>query len=236
MEALYLDIRSRTRVVDFLSHWSGFAPKAMKARAEAAVHAYDEGQELEVNEMSALAKELAREIWPVRYALDRFFGAEGALIEWDKVERTVSKSTAHLMERFRKASEVKSLDELLAHDDFDMTFGGGERDEIESVRHQVREDYLKTNANSLERLVEDGVVLLEEFEHRMKDMRRVAEGLPMAMQEELYGKVTQFEDKWFFKGEQIASEILDEELSYYRDQSSEPVEDVKEGENLESDK
>lgn len=236
MEILFLDLSSRTRLANFISHWSNFASKGMRKQVDDLVRRYDDGEEIENSRMAEAAKDLAREIWPTRYALDRFFAGEGALVEWDRVEHAVGKSTAHLMDRFRQATDVKSVDELLAHDDFDMSFHDDGNQEIVTTRHHVREDFWQSQSNTLAHLIEEGTGLLEVFERHMKDMRLLAERLPMAMQEELYGKVTKYEDRWLFKGETIPMENLEEEMSYYRDQASEPVEDVKEGANLESEK
>jgi hypothetical protein len=236
METLFLDLSRRMSLANFISHWSSFASKDLRKQVDTLVRRYDDGEDVEKNLMAEAAKDLAREIWPVRYALDRFFAGEGALVEWDRVEHAVGKSTAHLMDRFRQATDVKSVDDLLAHDDFDMSFHDEGREEIVTTRHHVREDYWQSQSNTLEHLVEEGTGLLETFERHIKDMRLLAERLPMAMQEELYGKVTKYEDKWLFKGETIPMEMLEEEMAYYRDQASEPVEDVKEGEGLGSEK
>ncbi len=224
MEDAYLNLNDKAKLVDFLSEWSGLASKDTKAKAEAMVRDYDDGKVEDVVPLMLLAKAMAIEIWPIRFALNRFFEEEGALIELDKVEKSVRKSTAHLIERFRNNSGCKSLSELLAHDDFDMSFRDEERSEIEQMRHHIREDYWTAHAKNLSKLVEEGKELMETFQDKMESLRLIAEGLPALLQEELYAKVNRFEDQCFYKGQSISSEILDQELAYYKEQEALPIE------------
>ena len=224
MEDFYLNLNSRTRIADFLSEWLGYGSKDIKTKADSTLTAYDDGKDLDVVEMADVARDLAIDIWPTRFALNRFFSEEGGMIEWDMVEKAVTRSTAHLMERFRKTSGVKSLDELFEHDDFDISFKDAEKSEIEQVRIHVREDYWKQHAENLVKLVEEGRIILEKFLQEMGKMRKIAEGLPTMLQDELYSKISRFEDRVLFYGEHIPLEMLNEELAYYTEQKELPIE------------
>lgn len=219
-----MDLNNKARLVDFLSEWAGLASKDTSAKADAAVRGYDDGKVEDAVPLMLLTKATAIEIWPIRFALNRFFEEEGALIELDKIEKTVRKSTAHLIERFRRNSGCRSVGEMLAHGDFDMSFREEERNEVEQVRHHIREDYWKEHAKTLDKLVEEGKELLEIFQDKMESLRLIAEGLPALLQEELYAKVNRFEDQMYYKGQSISSEILDQELAYYKEQEALPIE------------
>lgn len=61
------------------------------------------------------------------------------------------------------------------------------------------------------------------FQEKMAAMRLVAEGLPALLQEELYSKVTRYEDRVLIAGEYVPTETLDEELKYYSEQAALPI-------------
>lgn len=224
MEDVFLNFNNKTKLVDFLSEWSGLASKELKLKADNIVRDYDDGKVEDSVPMMLIAKAVAMEIWPIRFALNRFFEQEGALIELDKIEHSVRKSTAHLIERFRRNSGCKSIGEILAHADFDMSFREEERGEIDQVRHHIREEYWKSHTKNLEKLVEEGKQLLENFQDKIESLRLIAEGLPALLQEELYSKVSRFEEECYFKGQVVSSEILDQELAYYKEQEALPIE------------
>ncbi|MBU2566799.1 hypothetical protein KKG46_04550 [Patescibacteria group bacterium] len=223
MEDFYLNLNSRTRIADFLSEWLGYGSKDIKAKADTLLTAYDDGKELVAADMADVVRDLAIDIWPIRFALNRFFTEEGGMVEWDLVEKAVTRSTAHLMERFRKTSGVNSLDDLFNHDDFDMSFKDAERSEIEQVRIHIREDYWKNHSQNLEKLEQEGRLILEQFVEEMEKMRKIAEGLPTMLQDELYSKISRFEDRTLYYGEHIPMELLNEELAYYTEQKELPI-------------
>jgi hypothetical protein len=225
MEELSLSLKNRLPMVDFLAEWSGFAGPETRPKAEALIQAYDDGQELDKTALAELVIELAKEVWPIRFALHRFFGEEGALIEWDMVEKAVRRSTAHLMERFKRSTRCRSLEEMFKHEDFDQAFRQEERDEIESVRHHLLESYWASHPSSLQPLIEEGRSLLSGYEERLEELKKIAEGWPSLLAEELLSKVKSLEDRIYFKGESVPLEIMDGELAYYREQKELPIEE-----------
>ncbi|MFZ6015301.1 MAG: hypothetical protein ACOYUZ_03005 [Patescibacteria group bacterium] len=224
MEELYLDLRDKRQIVDFLSNWLAFVPEDLKSKAEKIIDKFDDGI-LDVKEdIAEFAIGFAKALYPIRFAMDEFFKEQGALIEWDQVEKSVRRSTAHLMHRFKQNNGIDSIDELLDHEDFDMTFGDEERSEILQVRHFVREDYIKNHPKVLDVLIDEGKRVLAHFEGMMEKMRNTAGSLPTLLQEELYNKVTRYEDRVLFNGERIDLDVLKEELAYYTDQKEIPIE------------
>lgn len=223
MEDIYLNTQKPLQLIHFLSEWVSFAKPELRKKAEAYIESYDQGEEVDRVELAEFVRDFAREIYPIRFALDRFFSEEGALIEWDHVEKSVLRSTAHLMHQFQKGTSVHSIDELLEHEDFEMTFGDNERSEILQVRHHVREDFIKEHPQTLAPLMDEGERVRNMFEEEIKKMRNVASGLPTLLQEELYSKITRFEDRVYYQGEHIPLQILEEELAYYTDQKEIPI-------------
>lgn len=212
-------------MVDFLADWAGFASPEMKSKAEAMIQAYDDGEEPDKTVLAELVIALAKQIWPIRFALGRFFGEEGALIEWDMVEKAVRRSTAHLMERFKRSTGCRSLDEMFKHEDFDQAFRQEEKDEIESLRHHLLESYWASHPSSLQPLIEEGRSLLTSYEKRLEELKKIADGWPSLLAEELLAKVKSLEDRIYFKGEVIPFEIVDGELAYYREQKELPIDE-----------
>lgn len=211
-------------MADFLYHWIGFASEKARHRADAMLERYDRKEEIEPDQMAAVVKDLAERIWPTRFAINRFFNEEGALVEWDRVEHAVRRSTAHLMQRFREAGEAHSINGLFADDDFETAFSEEDRAEIEQIRHQIREDYARNHPETLEELVKEGQEILKQFSERMSELRTTAEGLSGTLQSELYEKITRMEDQCLFGGEHIPDERLKEETAYYKNQEELPIE------------
>jgi len=224
MEDIYLDLSDSTEMINFLSRWLAFSSGKIHSHADSFITDYDDGKVVQEVELANFVREFARGVFPVRYALDLHFNEGGSAEEWSKVEKAVSRSTAHLLSRFRKMSEVSTLNELFQHDDFDITFGEERRVEIEQVRHHVLEDYWAANKNSLQSMVDDGEVVLNKFENIIQKMRDCAAGLPTLLQEELYSKITRFEDRVYYQGEVVPLQMLEEELAYYQDQKELPIE------------
>lgn len=224
MPDIYLDLEDKKEIINFLSHWIDFSEGKIKALADKFIMDYDDGKPVELAEVQNFAKEFARDVYPVRYALDRFFEDSGAGKEWSMVEKALRRSTAHLMSRFRSDEEINTLDDFLKHDDFDLSFSDDDRAEILQVRHHVREDYWALNKNSLQAYTDEGEAVLNSFEDLIFDLRECAENLPALLQEELYSKITKYEDRVLFGGEILDEEILKQELSYYKDQSEVPIE------------
>ncbi len=223
MEDLYLDLSDSTESINFLSKWIGFSSGKIKSHADSFITDFDDGKAVDNIGLANFVSEFARDVYPTRYALDKFFCESGASKEWLGTEKAVRRSTAHLMNRYKSASGVDSIDELFAHEDFDMTFGDEEKMEIEQVRHHVREDYWRANKNSLQSLVDEGEASLKQFEDVVIKLRDCAGSLPSLLQEELYSKITRYEDRVLYQGEVLDEDVLNEELAYYKDQQELPI-------------
>lgn len=223
MESLYLNLRDPLAMADFFDRWSGFASEEVRQQTEAVVKGMDQRQDISRGELNQAVVEFARAVWPVRYAVDRFFSKEGAGIEWDAVVKAVRRSTAQLMLRFQETSEVHGVDQLLGHSDVDTVLHEDEIHEIQEVRHHIREDYCRAHRKQLEPLIQEAQVLMAKFVDEIAAMRQTAEGLPALLQEELYSKVTRYEDRVLFGGEYVPSETLEDELKYYREQEALPL-------------
>ena len=96
--------------------------------------------------------------------------------------------------------------------------------EIQHIRHQLMEDYWLANKSKLQKYVSEGENELNKFEAIIMELRECATGLPVMLQEELYSKITRYEDRVYFNGETLNELILQEELNYYREQKEIPIE------------
>ncbi|MBD3281640.1 hypothetical protein GF391_02735 [Candidatus Uhrbacteria bacterium] len=223
MPDLYLDLSDQKELINFLSKWEDFASGKIKSHADSFITDYDDGKEIDSVELQNFTKEFAREVYPARYALKRFFGDHGAGVEWRMTEKALRRSTAHLMEKFRALPEVHTIDDLLDHEDFDLSFSAEDRSEMEQVRHHVWEDYWNNNKASLESYVDEGEAELEKFEKMIGQLREKAGELLTLLQEELYSKITKYEDRVLYYGEILDEDLLQQELEYYAAQSDMPI-------------
>jgi len=223
MEELYLNLSDATQMINFLSHWLALASNEYKKHAESYIKDYDDGKEVDLVLLQNFVREFARDIYPARYALNVFFNNEGSALEWSRIAKAVRRSTAHLMERYKSSGEAETVEQMFLDDDFDITFSEDEVSEIRQVRHQLREEYWLTNKAALTKLIDDGESELKKFEEAIAKLRDCAGGLPTLLQEELYSKITRFEDRVYFNGEDMDDQVLQEELNYYQDQKEIPI-------------
>lgn len=218
MSVLFLDLRDKPRVIDFLVMASPYADKKMQSAMEKIVRMYQDGEHVATDLLANDARKLAIATWPVRYAVNRFLTHEGAKEEWDLVTAAVRPSTAHLMKRFKTSVKAKTLDEVLKHDDVGSALREEETDEIAHVREQVREQVWKDKHDELAVLVKDGERECEQYKTRFAALRDLAVVLPPSLQEEVFAKLASYEDRIMFHGEIVPLEILDEEIKYYTEQ------------------
>jgi len=226
MSDVSLDLRNQPRVVDFMVDVIDFAPTKDRVPAEVMIATYQAGTtHVPTDKLAEAARSLAYAVWPVRFALQRFFGTEGASEELKVIESAVRPSTMHLIKRVKKSSGVTSMDALMAHPDADAALKEGERHEIEQIRHQFRVDYWKTHAKKLGVLVTDGESELRAIRQRFDQLRELAVELPRGLQDEVFSKIGRYEDRILFRGEIVPLTILDEEVAYYTEQKlSGPIE------------
>lgn len=218
MSDLFLDLRDKVRVIDFLANNLEYATPKIRIDAELWIHAYEEGDKVPTDKLADAARKFAWSIWPARYAVNTYFASEGSEQEWLSVLATVRPSTAHLLKRFRQGTGAISLDETLNHIESDVAFREGERTEIEEVRSHVRQEHWREQKNTLKHLVREGEHLVEEYHKRLDALREFVPDLPRAMQDEIMSKIERNEDRILFEGEVVKPEILDEEIAYYREQ------------------
>lgn len=218
MSDLYLDLRDKPRVVDFLVEAAPYAKDKDRADADKAVKSYQDGEHVATDKLAETARKLSIATWPARYAVRHFFGHEGAEQEWEGVLAAVRPSTAHLMKRVRKATKAATLDEVLRHEDAASALRDEEAREIDLARMHIREDCWKMNNASLAKIVKDGERERDGYVKRLRQMREIAEGLPLVLQDEVFSKMKHYEDRVMFAGEVVPFEILDEEIKYYTEQ------------------
>lgn len=218
MSDLFLDLRDKPRVIDFLVMASPYANKKTQTAMEKIVRSYQDGEHISTDLLANDARKLAIETWPARYAVSRYLAHEGAKEEWDLVTAAVRPSTAHLMKRFKASVKAKTLDEMLKHDDVGSALRNEETDEIAHIREQVREQIWKDKKEELAVLIKDGEREREQFKMRFAQLRDLAVALPPSMQEEVFSKLARYEDRIMFNGEVLPVEMLDEEIKYYTEQ------------------
>lgn len=219
MSDLFLDLRDKTRVVDFLVENLEYAEAKDRAAAEKWIAMYQEGEKTPTDKLAAAGRKLAEAVWPARFALKRFFTKEGSGEEWERLLATVRPSTAHLLERLRKSQGGDvPVDAVLASDDAGTALHDAEQVEIAEVRSHLRHDYWKANAKKLTVLVKEADVELTGMLERLKAMRDMAIEMPRTLQDEIFSKIAHYEDRILFEGTIVPLEILDNEIAYYRDQ------------------
>lgn len=225
MEKQSIAGRSVLELVDFLSEWRDLAPKDLQAEADSLITAYDDGQNQDLAELAQFVEDFAWRIWPFRFAMEEFFSEQGALVEWDRVSVAVRRSTAHLMQRFKQSAGCQKLDEMLRHDDYELTFKEAETREIKDLRHQVRVDYWNSHPETFSALVPEGEKLCDGYRRILEELNDIAQTSSGLMAEEVRAKVINLKDRIIYKGEHLPLEVMDEELIYYREQKELPIEE-----------
>jgi hypothetical protein len=131
---------------------------------------------------------------------------------------SIRPSTAHLLKRLKTASKAKTLDAALADPDAGIALRDEEQLEIAEVRRHVAHDIWKEKKDTLEILVKAGEKELAGYRKRFDALRELGTTLPSSLLNEVFSKLSHYEDRILFAGEVIPLEILDEEIKYYRDQ------------------
>lgn len=219
MSSLFLDTENPAQVANFVHEQASFLPleeqEGMGERIEAA--------EKHPQALLELAREVAKKSWPARQAVHQYAETpEGCATEWRMVVGAVSKSTAHLLERFRHGTTCVSLDETLEHDEAASAFRDQELREIAAVRQHVREQLWRDQQEAMGELVDAANHLFAETQQRLETLRTLATDTPW-IEGEVLNKVTTFEDDFLFAGKELSLERLEEEIAYYREQKELPV-------------
>jgi hypothetical protein len=218
MHDLFLDLKDAPRVVDFLVEAGAYADFKQREAAEAMVQDYQNGKKIPTVKLAKAARKLALATWSSRTAVDHFFTHEGCEEEWSLVTAAIRPSTAHLLKRFRKGADVKTLDEVLKHEDSDSVLREEERLEIDEVRKHVRHDFWKEKGSTLALLIKDREAELNAYRERFETLRELASALAASLQDEVFSKITHYEDRILYTGEMLPLEILDQEIKYYTEQ------------------
>jgi len=218
MSDLFLDLRDKPRVIDFMVDVAEYAGPAERFKAEKIVAAYSDGEHIGTDKLANDARTLAISTYPARYALRHFVSGAGASEEWKKLFAALRPSTAAILKRFKNASNASTIDEVLSHAESDVALRDEERSEIDHVREHVQHDLWHEKGESLDEFRLQGERELTKYLGRLKSLRDLAVELPASIQDEVFSKIASYEDKIFFAGGSVSSEILDEEVRFYTDQ------------------
>jgi hypothetical protein len=218
MSDLYLNLRDKVRVIDFLAEHLEYATPAVRKEAEQWIQAYEDEEKVHTDKLAEVARSFAWAIWPARYAVNRYFSTDGSEEEWVRVLDSIRPSTAHILKRFRRDTAAKNLDETLTHIESDVAFTDGDRREIAEVREHLRQDAWKTKQDSFEILRKEGERLVQSYRNRLSALRELMVELPRSLQDEVVLKVERYEDRILFEGEAMPLETFDEEIKYYTEQ------------------
>lgn len=214
----FLDLNDIPRVVDFLVESAPYLDDKERQTAEEWIRRYHAGEKMTREKLAGIAKKVASAAWPARYAVRYYLTREVPEEEWRMIIAAVRPSTAHLMQRFRKGSGAKTLDEMLRHADVSSALREAEMAEISHVRATIRDHVWKERKAALATLVRTGEKELTGYEKRLKKMRALAGDLPTLLEDEVYSKIAHYEDRILFEGEIVPLEIMDEEVKYYTEQ------------------
>ncbi len=218
MSDLYLDLRNHARVVDFLQEHLEYADGNEREASAKMVQIYEDGGKLSTSTLVEAARQLGKAVWPARQAVRRWMKQEAVEEEWKQVLSAIRPSTAHLLERMRKATESSHVDEMLAHPESDLALKLEEREEIRRVRDHVFLDVWKKRQPHLKIYLEEAQTELKGYLRRMEMLRDLAGSLPRSFADEIFAKIERYEDRILFEGEVISMETLDDEIRYYTDQ------------------
>ncbi len=220
MSALFLDLRDKRRVINFLIEHLEYSSSQQQVVVQPWIQAYEEGKKVPTDALAEATRKFAADIWPVRYALEHFFATPaGQDKEWRRVVASIRPSTAHVMKRFHLGTAATaSLDTTLNHPESEAAFREEERQEISGVRQHLRIDYWRKNKSTLKTLLATGRAELALRQTRLKTLRNLGLDLPRSLQDEVFSKILHYDDRLLFEGELIPLEILDEEIKYYTEQ------------------
>lgn len=219
MSSLFLDFENPVQVANFVHEQASFLPLAeQEGIGDRIAEAEKRPQAL-----IALAREVATKSWPARQAVHQYAETQvGCEEEWRMVVGAVSKSTGHLLERFRHGTTCVSLDETLRHEEATSAFRDQELREIAAVRQHVREVLWRERQDAMTEFVDAAQHVFTETQRRIEQLRALATDTPW-IEGEVFEKVALLEDQFLFEGTELSLERLDREIAYYREQKALPV-------------
>lgn len=232
MTDLYLDLRDRTRVLDFIEEMKGYLPEIMRQRLEQELNKLEALKPLAEVELATLAKLVGRQSWSARQALRAYLKTPaGCKDEWQRLVALVSRSTGHLLERFRSGTTCVGIDEVLEHEEAASAFRDLERYEIAAIRTKVHQTIWGEQRRAQAKSVAEFEQILSKIVKRLERLRSIAVMAPW-LQDEIFSKLERLEDRLYFEGEVLEVERLDVELNFYRDEAELPVEAVYEEKHI----
>jgi hypothetical protein len=228
MSSLFLDLKDRTRVVDFLWDVLPYLPKdnLVRTRAEAVIREIANGEKVSAEALADLAKTVGRATYVPRIAVKRYVRTgSGADEEWRRMAAAVSNSTEHLLERFKGGVGAASLDDVLEHEESSTALREVERMEIAEVRKHVLPTIWIEKRDDIKREAKDVERELEAVEKHLKALRKIAFNEPSAPEDEIVAKIEAYEDRLYFAGEELQPEKIAAEIAAYQEQVALPAEE-----------
>ncbi|OGL73418.1 hypothetical protein A3E39_03610 [Candidatus Uhrbacteria bacterium RIFCSPHIGHO2_12_FULL_60_25] len=223
MSDLFLDLRDQSHTLDFIANALEYVAPTARKRLEQDLEEVTTKRALAIEELATLAKEIGKKSWAARRALAKWLHhQDGCDMEWRKVVATVSDSTAHILERFRHGTACTSLDAVLAHEESGSALRDLERFEIAEVRRHVRHDIWREKHRNLSQDVDAAEKKLVAIARRLGTLRELAGDAPW-IQDEIMSKLEHWEDRLYFKGEELDVKLLDEEIRLYREEKEIPT-------------
>lgn len=213
----FLPLKEKARVIDFLVDQLVYADAKNQEAAQGFISAYQDGEHVSTDKLADFARKFAIAVWPAREALKLYF-AEHPAEEWAALNLTVRPSTAHLLERARRASKTKTVDDVLAHAESVVPLQDGERMEIAQVRTHVWHDQWRKHGATLQDQKVKAEKELKTYLGQLKTLRDLAIDLQGSAQDDLFSKIAHLEDSIFFEGNKIPPEVIQEEIAYYTEQ------------------
>lgn len=227
MSDLYLDLRDRTAVVDFIMDVIEFLPADhdVRVRAEKIIQDIEDRKEVSAEALTDTAREVGRVTWVPRVTIKRYLRTtEGQHDEWRRVVAAVSNSTAHLLERFRAGTKKDAIDEVLAHEESSSAFHEKERFEISEVQRHVHPTVWHEKRKDLEDHARQADAELRELEKKIDELRELGFSTEAIPDEEIISKIERLDDRLYFEAEELSAERIQEDIALYREHKEIPPE------------
>ncbi|MEN9558171.1 MAG: hypothetical protein RL141_540 [Candidatus Parcubacteria bacterium] len=220
------DPTDRLQTIDFLVAQVPFLPEGARQRMGERIEDVDAGATITPEALQELAYDVGRLTWPLRRALAAYLATPaGCDEEWRQVAAAVSRSTGHILERFRHGTTCQSLDQVLAHDESPTALREEERLEIAHVRPHIFEVMLRAHAQEIAPFVRPAQEQLQKYLKQLEALRALAAETPW-IQDPVFTKLAAFEQALYLGGEELDPAVLDAEVAYYREEKALPTEGV----------
>lgn len=217
-----LDLHDRLKTIDFIVENEPFLSEGERAKMDERMGKLEDSRAMTPEERAEFAREVGKKTWAARQALDAYLATSaGCEEEWRQVVEAVSKSTGHLLKRFRHGTTCESLDAVLSHEDSDTAFHEIERLEIAQVRPHIREHIWRAVRDGLQKDVKKKESELKAILLRIEALRELAVEAPW-MQDATLDRIARLEDELFFQGRVLDLARLDEEVNMAKEERAIP--------------